>query len=283
LTSPNQLKDLIIEKFKEKEEIPGSVIGLQIRRAFPDTDMKRLYGGLKRFIQEYCGDEIVWLRKNGGDDVYGHVATEGKEARTSKSSAPQKSEFQDSVWTVFSNPNLERQILLNKETGELIVREPGDSLSEPFVVIEKITREEYREMAWQFLPKLTEPQKNDFRQALSLDNFWPHWSAVLWRHKTDGIFDQWLKWRADQIVNLFEARLARAQIPDNLSSVAVRELKRKPPKPSSLREPRHIGVKNTRDSEGRLRLLVHNAIDRMGEEELRRIWLPLGTLADLLK
>jgi len=280
----DQIKSIISEQAKHSSQITGSVIGLKIRREFPELDMKRTYGGLRKFIEEYCANEVSWVRKNGGDDIYKHISRLSEATNiepTSNSSTTEQSNPPD-YWKAFSNPNTKEVVVLDINGGQLSLGTADSTLREFQISINKISRDEYKEMAWRFLPQVAEPLKNDFRQVLSLDDFWPHWSALMWKYKHQGIFDEWVKWRNREILSIFETRLRLAEISSDIVAKAIAHLRQRSKKVSPLTSTRttsatrHLPV-------SQLRKLIHEAVEKMGDEELRRIWLPLGTLADALK
>jgi hypothetical protein len=284
-TQVDEIKDIIIHKLRESKEVAGSDLGYSITQKFPEINMKAKYGGLKRFITEYCFDEVIWLRKRGADDIYSRaINTSLKKIEPPEEFVQVAQDSLESFWRAFSNPNTVYTVVLNKITGELSLKKNDEPVREPFIRVEKVSREEYRQIAWDFLPQLDEAQRIEFRQSLSLDDFWPHWSALINKYKKEGVLDTWLQWRTERIRTIFENRLKLADVTSTVTEQAVNQLTQPPKK-----RPLSHQARATRDDieknidEDQLRKIIHTAIDKLSLEELRRIWLPLGIITDILK
>lgn len=285
-TQESQIINLIIAKAKERTEIAGSVIGYAITRDF-GVNMKSEYGGLKRFIRQHCAGEVEWVRKRGGDDIFSHVSNLdlAREISHDKEVSNYKEQRFENPWKVFNNPKIQRALLLNTTNGQLHVANTGEPIPENFILVEKITREENGQIARDFLAELDEDKRNEFSHVLSafsIDDFWPHWSALLRKYRSDGILKRWLKWNDAKVRDLFESRLRKAQLPDNVVNEAVNTLKHSLEalvKPKPPYEP----IERKRESiNASLRDAIHAVIDRMSEEQLRLISLPIGLLSDEL-
>ncbi|MDT5061713.1 MAG: hypothetical protein QOH63_2172 [Acidobacteriota bacterium] len=282
-TQESQIKNLITTMAAERGEIAGSILGSLMRKEF-GVDMKNEYGGLKRFIRERCAGEVEWVRKKGGDDIFKHVSNlqPAREIESVKEGADYRDERFESPWKVFNNPKIKKGLLLDTTTGQLNVRNDGEPVPENFIPIEKVTQGEHRQMAEDFLAELDESKREEFRQALAFENFWFHWSVLLRRYRNDGVQKKWLKWSDTKIFDLFESRLRLAALPDNIIDNAINILKHSL---EQLVRPRQSYDSTSRrlETNDPLRNIIHLVIDGMSEEELRRIWLPIGLLADALK
>src|SRR5207237_9228033 len=83
----------------------GSYLGTQIKHSFPTVDLKMFFGGLRRFITQYCSDEVVWVEKKGGDDVYVHASKLDSVPRLPKIlSAGLRQPLMDNLWRVLESP-----------------------------------------------------------------------------------------------------------------------------------------------------------------------------------
>jgi hypothetical protein len=247
--------------------------------------MKAEYGGLKRFIREHCTDEVKFVRKHGGDDIFSHISNlaPATEIESPKEDSTFKEGRNESYWKAFSNPNIKKGLLLDSSNGHLIIANNNDLIPETFIRIEKVTQDEYRQMAKDFLEGLDDSKKSEFQQAFSFDDFWPYWSTLLRKYRSDGILKDWLKWRDDNVQNLFEKRLLATKMPSNVIDNAIHELKHSLEKQIKPKRPHDSIHKQPESINESLRSVIHEVIDRMSEEELRRIWLPVGLLSDVVK
>jgi hypothetical protein len=278
----DEIKSFIIGKAKERNQINGSALGWAIRKEFP-VDIKARYGSLRRFIDRYCAEEIKWIGKSGDNDLYTLKSnTESFGPPDNATTSPSRTEESvNSFWKVFNNPKVKEGLILNTSTGDLGIGNDNEPLPEQFIQVEKVTSEEYRRIAFDFLPKLADSKRSEFRQVLSIDDFWPNWSLLVRKYRRQGVFREWLKWRDDKVCEIFQNRL-KGQVSEPICEQALRNLRdslQKAPKPTRSKPSTDRSL-DKRD--GDLRRIIHAAIDKMSDEELRLIRLPVGIVADLL-
>lgn len=282
----DEIKGFIVECLKGTGKIMGSTLGSRLRSKFPDIDLKE-YGGLKRFIENNCKDEVVTVRGRGRLDAYTHVShtPPGVTSESQRDLLQIPQGESESIWRVFSNPNLPLEVLVNSKTGRPMISSDGESVSESFINIDKISREEYRDMAWEFLPVVNESRQAELRKALDLEDFWPRWAKLVNKNRADGTFERWREWRKEHIIRLFENRLKLANLPDHIIRKASTAFKESQEYVHRMKQPKPTGGGElTKHNSGAhsLRDVVHSAIDRMSEDELRRISLPAGIVVDII-
>lgn len=282
----DELKEFIVEYLKGTGEVMGSALGSKLRSKFPNIDLKEC-GGLKRFIENNCKDEVVTVRSPSRLDVYVHVShiPLGVTLESQRDLRQTSQEQSESIWRVFSNPNLTLEVLVNSKTGHPTISSDGESIPESFIKIDKISREEYRDMAWRFLPVVNESRQAELREALDLEDFWPRWANLVNKNRADGTFERWREWRKEHIIQLFENRLKSANLPEQIiekASTAFKESQERAPRTKQLKPTGRGEVTKHNTSVYSLRDIIHSAIDRMSEDELRRIWLPVGIVVDII-
>lgn len=285
----DEIRNFIIDRAKERNHITGSALGFEISQKFP-VDIKATYGGIKTFITTYCSEELEWIGKEGGrkdgNDIVALRSSPGLAERPEPATATPSHEYEsrNSYWRVFTNPKIKERLILNKFTGDLEIRGDGQEiLPEPLMLVEKVTSEEYRQMARAFLPQIEDDTaKSEFIQALSFVDFWPSWSALMSKYRS-GIFKAWLTWRDAKVYEIFQERLKAHDVPELITSKSLTTLKEslhwKPSRTSQPKPPRVY----TNDTNSELREIVHAAIDKMSDTELKLIWLALGVVSDLIK
>jgi hypothetical protein len=181
-------------------------------------------------------------------------------------------------------------LAVDSASGVLRVYAATDPAPEALLPVEKLSLEEHRAIAEEFLPKLPESARQPFEAALKeQEAFWPKWTAAFQRLADRSVYIEWMKWRHDRIILLFEERLRTGQLSAKAVSTAVSELRESkqdkgplnasavppigPVMPATLRTAFHA-------PDAQLRALARSALDLMSEDEIRRIWLPLGAMAD---
>jgi hypothetical protein len=135
-------------------------------------------------------------------------------------------------------------------------------------------------MARDFLPQIDERARPDFERVVDIGDFWTHWSTLINRYKTDGTFSNWLHWRTKRIEETFQQRLHDLDVKPDLIPQATANFKNNSspfPGPAVQQSAAQFGV----SGEG-TRTLIHRVVDKIAEEDLRRIWLPAGLLIDEL-
>lgn len=282
---PNEtlsIASFIAEQSRHSKEVRGSALGTAIKQQFPHVDLKTTYGGLKKFILNHCADSLQWSHKHGQDDIYTHGTEPGRE--TAIIPSPSRPLTDVELWQAFSKPSSPTVIAVHAETGELTIVPSDSSVDAGFIRIDKISLDEYRSIAQDFLPKINSDVRGQLQNALTARNYWPQWSAVLNRHRSDGIYETWMQWRGEKIIDLLESRLRRVNLPEAIVEGVVRRLTSYSAKVATRRNTLHPDTLHNLASAHagvNIREIVHRAVDLMSEEELRRIWLPLGVLIDV--
>ena len=285
------LVKLVEQMCQENETVLGTNLGNAIRVRFPDLNLKLEFGGLRKFILDYCAGQIVYVRAQGGDGVYALSSKAGSEARPEPRPTPAFT-----AWAALVDPNVHAQVAVDPASGSLHVCAAGEDPREGLIRLDKISLEEHRAIALGFLPQTPVASRSLFEGALSGDGFWLRWTAAFRTLADPQIFESWMKWRYEGIITLFQERLRLAGLPVDAVACAVGELqKSKRVKSESTKSKATVATTQPGRSAGDLpaarlgaldiplRELAHSAIDFMSDGEIRRVWLPLGAVADVLR
>jgi hypothetical protein len=286
-----EVASLIKQMCLENETVLGTELGNAIRVRFPDLNLKLQFGGLRKFIQEYCAGQVVYVRAQGGDGVYAHSSRADSGVRPEP-----RPPAASTAWAALVDPNVHTQLAVDPASGALHVYADGEALPKDLIHVDKISLEEHRAMAKGFLPQTPAASRSSFEGALSEDAFWWKWMTAFRTLADREIFENWMKWRYARIIALFDERLRSAGLSDDVVAVAIGELRKSKQVKSvstkgtasiAINRPRGVAgdLPNTRLGvpDNRLRELAHSAIDLMSDGEIRRIWLPIGALADALR
>lgn len=263
-SSEREIASFIIETAKKSDTVLGSQLGAALRDQFPGLDLKNKFGGLMNFIRGHCDGELVWIEKRGGDDVLAHRSkAEGAHMQTMAS-----------AWLAFTNPNVHQRVAVKAESGQVRAFTHDEELK-GWISVSPLTTEDYKEMARGFLPEVDAGERAAFEAAISETNFWHSWSSLISRSRQTDLFKKWMSYRGARIDALFQERLKKQGFSEHATHLATRALlasKKIPvPAPTPYRQ-RSVDVS--------LRSMIHRAVDRLSESDLRQLWLPVGVVLD---
>ena len=208
------------------------------------------------------------------DDVYCHVSKCDKPI-----SVESEHTRATSAWAAFVDPNITLQLAIDPSSGSLHDR-TGNAPPKDLISVPKISVDEHRAIATSFLPKIPAAIRHPFEEALNQKIFWPSWMSAFKRLGDQAVFTNWMTWRYDSIISLFEDKLKALNLAVPVISTALAELKSsKPSKSSSVAPPKPT----SHYPDTQLRALAHSTLDSMDDRDLGRIWLPLGAIADALR
>ncbi|MFN7962161.1 MAG: hypothetical protein U0002_12910 [Thermoanaerobaculia bacterium] len=275
LVTAADIVDLLVSTAKAREYVLGSELGQAIRARFPELDFKRQFGALSSFIQRHCEGEIVRLgSQSGADDIYTHTSRAGTVNLGNTSAARGQSAV--TLWQAFSNPSRRERVVVDHTTGQIVVLQP-DAEAQSSEVVPQLTDADHRQIARAFLPELEERSRQDFEAALQEPSYWQTWLRLMQRGSA-AQHERWKEFRKERILDSFRQRLSRLGVGESMIEAATSALLR------SIRSTPYAGSRSVQPSASTaaLHALVHSAIDRMSEKELRLLWLPLGGVLDAL-
>lgn len=258
---------------------------MALKRAVPLANIKQ-YGGLRRFIEQFCGGNLQWIRKHGLDDVY---------ATTKAAASPQETQVTSAfgAWHALTNPTSAFSAFVSPTDGTLRVLPNQETSPAGLVRVPKITTEEHRGIARAFLPKLAQTDRPAFEETLNSENYWQQWVRQTNTFDNGKYRGEWLAFRQTQVLDLVKTKLASVDVKGSVAESVLQTARdSKAPVPLNARTPaliRHIDrprelvPANRRLRENDLKRLAHQAIDMMGEDEVRKLRLPLGAVIDALR
>lgn len=290
-----EIVEFIEQKCLSADEVLGTEIGTAIKVRFPEINLRVDFGGLRAFVKDHCVDKIVYVRPKGGDGVYAHISKLGAAPpQDPRPVATPQTSRNASAWAALVDPNVAMQLAADPTSGVLQVFAVGQTIPEVLFHVQKISVEEHRTIAQNFVETIPESSRRPFEDALKEKVFWSKWTTAFQGLPDRSIYVNWMKWRHDQILAMFQERLRSGQFSDTSISTALAELKKskqikeavaRPESPSTSRTSAQIPsarfIKEpSQPAVTQLHALAHSALDLMSEAEVRRIWLPLGAVAD---
>jgi hypothetical protein len=304
-----RMRGEILNTFSDGEVVLGSKLGNELRPfirplKFPDV------GGLRQFVSDHLPDVLNWIGRNKagieGDDVYKVVKQASLGWRDISELSPER------LWSTYSNPSVVARFALPESRDSLLhCAEPDVPLPHGAQEIRKLTEEDYRTVAKEFIRTIPLPLQPDALQIASTPSFNSPWVGFL-RNKCG--YDTLRRWETTRVNWVFErfrdtlteagctpevceefvtlltnARSAFAQLTVSKRAYPdIAQMQRHP-----VRTPQFAARSNPtnpltdRPSDGEnpedVRKLIHQAIDHMALAELRELRLPVGILLDLLR
>lgn len=277
MASPDQLVQFVTAYLQTNPQVLGAKLGFAITRAFPEVNLKAQYGGLRPFLERYCSQHVTWTGKRGLDDCYAP-------ASASPESTPRPARDDTNLWQAFTNPEAAVGIAVNPTAGTVVVADPKE-LAPGFLVLAKMTREDHRKIASEFLPQIDSENRAQFQSSLSSGSFWPQWTSLIASTQLGRYRGQWLAFRFQRICDILRERLNQIGIQEPRTTFFLDLIKDSKRKTSISSTPSRIGKPLSQSQDHAeaisiLRHLAHAAIDGMPEEELRQLRIPLGAIID---
>ncbi|WP_143080767.1 hypothetical protein [Variovorax sp. YR750] len=190
------------------------------------------------------------------------------------------------LWQFFSNPSVKSGIWVNAE-GRIRSAALGVSLEEGFKELPRLTTEDYRSLAHQFLSEIpNQAVRPQLEAILGLEDFYSAWVNEL-RILPSGdeeIHRKWDSVRFEHIAKrlgdaLIEAGVGEAKAAEIVARARMRKSTR-PVAPGPAGQAEHASAPTPMDDAAKLRQLVHAAVDLMSIAELRELKIPAGALLD---
>ncbi len=286
MANPQEIIAAIVACARVAPEVMGAHLGIAVKRAVPDSDIKQ-YGGLRRFIQAYCGETIHWVRKHGLDDVY----------RINPSALPtghSRTIPAVGAWRAFTGPTNPYAVYVNPKDGSLTVLPEQAEAASGFVLLPKMSAEEHRGIAQRFLTRINPDHRGKFEEVLKQVQFWPGW-AMQTRTFADGMYkNDWLTFRTEQILGLLQTKLTELGLAGPTRESVLQRIRESkeifvtpghaPPSGFHAGHARGFAAPDRRGyRETEIKRLAHQAIDLLGENEIRKLRFPLGVVINAIR
>jgi hypothetical protein len=267
-----RMRGEILNTFSDGEVVLGSKLGNELRPFIRPLKFPDV-GGLRQFVSDHLPERL---------------------------------------WSTYSNPSVVARFALPESRDSLLhCAEPDVPLPHGAQEIRKLTEEDYRTVAKEFIRTIPLPLQPDALQIASTPSFNSPWVGFL-RNKCG--YDTLRRWETTRVNWVFErfrdtlteagctpevceefvtlltnARSAFAQLTVSKRAYPdIAQMQRHP-----VRTPQFAARSNPtnpltdRPSDGEnpedVRKLIHQAIDHMALAELRELRLPVGILLDLLR
>lgn len=194
-------------------------------------------------------------------------------------------------WSAFTNPTLNDLLAIDKASTTLRVLPQHSLLEPPLIEVPKVTVEEHRQTAIDFVAHIDPVDRPHFQSVASAPDPGPMW---FWRIKdfAGGKYSSsWLDFRTSAFEKLFKERLIQLGLEQTaIEGLVVKFLETKhrrfrydseiPPGQPYSSPSASIPIAGDEDA---IRRIARTAISQMSPDELRHLWLPLGAIVNSLR
>ena len=244
-------------------------------------------GGLKSFVGHYFPAEIVWSGRKGLDDLYDiSFATEASEPGIG-AWQPVSSEPVASLWSAVTNPSIYVHFAWSATEQLLLQSSAGVPPVEGLVVVEKLTKTDYQNIATAFVNSLESIDAVSRARALASSASSMEFTKLV---REKGLLTKWEEFRVDHALRVFTDRLAAA----GAESLAVsrwadvlrssqqqarsRRLQQTATSPPVQRPPRPAYRESAREELPDGRAVAIKAMEFLSDSEISDLNLPLGSV-----
>jgi hypothetical protein len=268
----------------------GALLGSRLRPALGGRTLKEQgYGTLSDFAKRHLA-EVVSQDVGASDVVFrlnDSASSPAGAINSSFGSANLLPAAPDDLFRIWKSPRFPYRLAVRKSNAAVRALRVGDVADDDEIVVVPPPAETHDAIAKRFIDEhLPEDLRGEFRSKIDERDplWWRAWDA-LFNERLPAGRSQWLRFREDQLFAELDRALTEAGLAEDLRPLVRSAMQRSraqqhKPRPSDT-APRAPVVAGS-GADAALRNIVHAVIERMSEEELRRIWLPLGLVADAL-
>ncbi|HGM4946146.1 hypothetical protein I5T87_08815 [Stenotrophomonas maltophilia] len=247
--------------------IAGAELTRRLRERWPEWSPLALGSKtLRSFITDNLpGIGVVGQR--GLDPVYGVTSSSGAESRD------------ENLWRIWASPGSPCSLVISPHDGQLGVVGRTEAAPEGGVKLSAPGVEAHRQIARDFLEHQFQGASSDLEPLIGSGTHW--WQQWMKEVKKRGISASWGQFRFHRLLALFSAELASRGVVGAAEGAAIVQLRGSMQgETSSI----HTSEPQTgSNSLSQLRQIAIGAIERMSEEQLRQLKVPLGSVLDALK
>lgn len=269
MTEKSEVIEAVWRLVAEAGEILGSKLAMDLKAAIPDWSAEDFGArSLRDFIVSNV-DGVFVAGRSGMDVVYStSPPKDGQPAGAAKA------EPAADAWRAWVSPNSPFALAFNTANGNTVLIKRAESVPEGHVRIEPTTVEEHRAIARDFLGSVAEPARDTLRAIVDSpdEQWWRRWLAEL---EKMGDLATWNTFRHERLRELLKARLDASGLDETARITAAGTV-------AQSRQPRSRKRSRTPQTRNDVRAIVAAVIEKMSEEDLRDLKLPVGLVLDVL-
>jgi|ERR1035438_5747613 hypothetical protein len=160
---------------------------------------------MSAFITCYFPEEVVWRERKGLDDLYDILFATNASGLGQGAWQPVPSEPSATLWSAVTNPSIYVQFAWSAKDKLLFLASAGIPPTEDLVVIEKLTKGAYQNIATEFVSSLGSFDDNDRVQALGLTGSAAKFTSLM---REKDLLARWEEFRVDRAIRQFTDSMA---------------------------------------------------------------------------
>ncbi|MGO8929781.1 MAG: hypothetical protein ACLQU3_23185 [Limisphaerales bacterium] len=287
MNTTEEIVQFLIQTIASSGPITGARLGARVKDQFPGFDWKKDFGSLNSFIQRQCPDKVV-LVSSTPDHMWALAEAAGDQAQQIPARTP------TSAWQAFVNERIAERVFVSTETGEVSIVPAVGAPPAGSVEVPKISHGDHLQIAKEFVGRMDPSDQAQFRGELEKPDYWQRWNTALKFVKGGHYLIAWHEFRVQRICDLYSARLREAGIAsDEIVARSVENLRRLRSEAYSQKQRQGspagkavpaLPYERRRERQARpLQEIAIEAVRSLSEEDLRRLWLPMGVVIDALR
>lgn len=247
--------------------IAGAELTKRLRERWPEWSPLAMGSKtLRSFITDNLpGIGVVGQR--GLDPVYGVTSSSSVESRN------------ENLWRIWASPSSPCALVISPQDGRMGVVERKELPPEGWLKLSAPTVEAHQQIARDFLDHQFQGASSDLEPLIASGTHW--WQQWMKEIKKRGLSASWGQFRFHRLLALFSAELVSRGVNGDVEGPAIIQLRgsmQVDTSASQISEPQ-MGS----SSLSQLRQIAIGAIEKMSEEQLRQLKVPLGSVLDALK
>jgi hypothetical protein len=280
VTESAKIADRVLAIFRELPNRPilGSILGLQIKTHFPDFD-PAAYGcrNLRHFLQLHLsqieetgrrGQDVEYALKPAGSTVQPSPVYDAAEAPKAGTTVAPTPPIRHDLWKTFVSPSGAYQMYVDPNQHNFQILRRGETAPlAPWVKVSPCPEEVHIDIAREFLQHVSDPEHRRELESVLGSGIW--WVEFLRITRLRGLDKDWVKFRRLRLSQELERTLSAIGVPFSAAAEAWPR--------ATLRTPMRMPLPDEQ-----MRSALQRAVGRLSQEELRRIWLPVGIVIDEL-
>jgi hypothetical protein len=279
------VRSAIIQVLRDAPEqrLQGAVLGNRFRSKTGRPLKDYGYKTLSDFVKENMLEKVSV--EHGGVDLIFQLTEAGASSPRGETDVQPSDQGASAtnLFRLWKSPRSRYKLAVRKSDGTARELSPTAAPNDNEIVLALPSAEQHMEIARRFLSEhVPEEHREEFASKIDPQNafWWKDWDK-LFRERLPDAWGTWLDFRTSRLLNILDDALKEAGLSEDARARALRMVRESR---GSGRAPLTSKAGDSARAPGRtFRQLVVSAIDRMSDEDLRRLWLPAGVLYDIFR
>ncbi|HRI63036.1 MAG TPA: OST-HTH/LOTUS domain-containing protein [Polyangium sp.] len=273
----------------------GNLLRERMKHSIKDLGATSLSAFVQQHLHDSVGMDITGLITTFylTDQVPESLATEVNQSDPPAVPTPHPSQPAVAAATagdllrLLKSPNASYRFSVRKSDGATRSISPIMQPDDDEVAIPVPSADHHKQIATKFINELIPDQHREaFRGKLETPSWWEEWNVLFGQLLPANARLQWLNFRENGLLDIVDEELARQGVSDEARKTARVAIQRSRIPHPIVRTPAMTESNPARNPllrEQPLREIVRSVVEHMSDDELRRIWLPVGALVDAIR